>query len=333
MRIYRSVLSGLYAFLEDDCVTHAAALAYYTVFSLPPLCFLLVTVLTVSLSMVASDISAEERAKRIVVRHAATILGNQTIQEEVGAILTKNEEESRSWWRSFVGIAAVLIGATGVLSALQNALNQVWRVAPRRGSHQALHFLLKRILSLAMVLGFGFIMIVSFVVNTIIEVALKTVGDRLGLTYGWAGVANFIVSLFVIAILLAAIYRYLPDARIAWKDVVIAAVLASLLFAAGRALLQIYFEYADPAAQLGSAAASLAAILVWVYYTSMIVLLGAEFSKSWALHSHHKIIPEEGATRTTPPPKPIEPHSAHRESTPGDDVPATKDVAPTDDTA
>lgn len=314
MRIYRSITKGLYGFVEDDCATHAAALAYYTVFSLPPLCFLLVTVLTVSLSMVASDISAEERAKRIVVRHAATILGNETIQEEVGAILTANEEESRTWWKSLLGIGAVLVGATGVLAALQNSLNVVWRVAPRKGSHQAMHFLLKRILSLAMVLGFGFIMIVSFVVNTAIEVLLKTVGDRMGLTLGWASVANFIVALFVIAILLAAIYRYLPDARIAWRDVFIASILASLLFAVGRALLQVYFEFANPASQLGSAAASLAAILIWVYYTSMIVLLGAEFSKAWAVVNGRSIVPEPGATRTAPPPQPIEKKKSFRGS-------------------
>ena len=302
MRIYRSLMKSLSAFVEDDCTTHAAALAYYTVFSLPPLCFLLVTMLSISLSMVASDVSADERARRIVTRHAASILGNETIQEEVGAILTANEKESRTWWKSLIGIAAVVIGATGVLSALQNALNSVWRVAPRKGSHQALHFVLKRILSLAMVLGFGFLLIVSFIINTIIEFVLKSVGDRMGLTWGWASAANFIVALLVIAILLAAIYRYLPDARIAWKDVYMAAILASLLFALGRTILQVYFEYANPAAQLGSAAASLAVVLIWVYYTSMIVLLGAEFSKAWATEQGHRVVPEPGAARTTPPP-------------------------------
>jgi membrane protein len=307
MRFYRSFISGVSAFVADDCPTLAAALAYYTVFSLPPLCFLLITTLTVSLSMFSSDISAEERAKRIVVRHAATILGNQTIQEEVGAILTANEQESRTWWKSLLGIGAVLVGASGVLSALQNSLNRVWCVAPRKRSHQALRFVRKRIISLAMVLGFGFILIVSFVVNAIIEVTLRRIGDFVGLSWGWANLANFIVALVVIAIMLAAIYRYMPDARIAWSDVLLAAVLASLLFAVGRAVLQLYFQYANPAAQLGSAAASLAAVLIWVYYTSMIVLLGAEFSKAWALEKGQKIVPEPGAARTAPsPPKPVE---------------------------
>ncbi len=298
MRVVRGLIDSFSSFVEDDCPTLAAALAYYTVFSLPPLLFLLVTVLTWSLSMFSSDESAELRAKRIVVRHAATILGNETIQEEVGSILTTNEQESRSWWKSLIGVAAVLIGASGVLSALQNSLNRVWRVTPRKGSRQAVRFVIKRLVSLAMVLGFGFILIVSFVINTVIEVMLHTIGEQIGMAEGLAQVANHLVSFAVITILLAAIYRYMPDATIDWRDVFLASVLASLLFSLGKAVLQWYFEIADPAAQLGSAAASLAAVLIWVYYSSMIMLLGAEFSKSWAKIQHRHIAPEPGAMKT-----------------------------------
>lgn len=303
VKLFRSTMGSFYSFSEDDCATLAAAVAYYTVFSLPPLIFLLVTVLTASLSLFSSNVNAEERAKRIVVRHASSILGNPTIQQEVGAILTANENESRTWWKSLLGIGAVLVGATGVLSALQNSLNRVWKVAPRKGSHQAMHFLLKRILSLAMVLGFGFILIVSFVINTVIEVVLQSIGEHLGMTLELASITNYLVSFVAISILLAAIYRYMPDARVEWRDVFIAAVLTSLLFSAGRAVLQWYFELANPAAQLGSAAASLAAVLIWVYYTAMILLLGAEFSKHWALINGRSIIPEPGAARTEPAPK------------------------------
>ncbi len=303
MRVVRGLMDSFAGFMEDDCPTLAAALAYYTVFSLPPLIFLLVTVLTWSLTVFTDNASAEERAKRIVIRHAATILGNETIQEEVGAILTNNEQESRSWWKSLLGIAAVLIGASGVLSALQNSLNRVWRVTPRKSSKQAVRFVLKRIVSLTMVLGFGFILIVSFIINTVIAIMLNTIGERLGIAEGLAGAANHLISFAVITILLAAIYRYMPDARIHWRDVLLASVLASLLFALGKAVLQWYFEIADPAAQLGSAAASLAAVLIWVYYSSMIMLLGAEFSKSWAKIQGRTIVPEPGAIQTPPSPK------------------------------
>lgn len=298
MRVVHGLVDSFSSFMEDDCPTLAAALAYYTVFSLPPLIFLLVTVLTWSLTVFSDDASAEERAKRIIVRHAATILGNETIQEEVGAILSTNEKESRSWWKSFLGIAAVLVGASGVLSALQNSLNRVWHVTPRKNSQQALRFLLKRVVSLTMVMGFGFILIVSFVINTIIEVALHMIGERLGMAESLAQVANHLVSFAVITVLLAAIYRYMPDARILWRDVFLASVLASLLFSLGKAVLQWYFEIANPAAQLGSAAASLAAVLIWVYYSSMIMLLGAEFSKSWAKIQGRRIVPEPGARKT-----------------------------------
>lgn len=285
-------------FVADDCPTLAAALAYYTVFSLPPLLFLLVTMLTASLSLFSSTQQAEKRARQVVQLHAASLLGNQTIQEEVGQILTSNAEESRSWWKSVVGIGAVVIGATGVLSAMQNAFNRVWQVKPSSDSQQAWRFLIKRVVSLAIVLGFGFILLVSFIVNTIIAFCVNLVGNRLGLTSSLASAANFAVSLVVIAVMLAAMFRYLPDARIRWRDAAVGASLASLMFALGRALLQMYFEIANPAAQLGSAAASLAAILIWVYYTSMIVLLGAEFSKAWAKSHGHVTPPEPGAVHT-----------------------------------
>ncbi len=300
MKLLRALREAIGSFIEDDCPTLAAAVAYYTVFSLPPLLFLLITVLTVSISAFSGTTGAEERARKLIEIHAANILGNQDIQKEVGAILKTNEKETRTWWKSAIGIGAVIVGASGVLAALQNALNRVWKVAPRKGSHQAWRFLLKRALSLAMVLGFGFILIVSFTVNTIIEVVLTTIGDQVGLTLAWANVANVIVSFFVIAILLAGIYRYLPDARIQWRDVFWAACISSLLFAVGKLILQFYFEVANPAAQLGSAAASLAAIFIWVYYTSMIVLLGAEFSKHWTLLSGHRVVPLTGAARTAP---------------------------------
>ncbi len=149
-----------------------------------------------------------------------------------------------------------------------------------------------------MVLGFGFILIVSFVINTVIEVALHSIGERLGVAENLAQTANHLVSFGVITVLLAAIYRYMPDARIQWRDVILASVIASLLFTLGKAVLQWYFEMADPAAQLGSAAASLAAVLIWVYYSSMIMLLGAEFSKSWAKIQGRRIVPEFGARKT-----------------------------------
>ncbi len=111
-----------------------------------------------------------------------------------------------------------------------------------------MRFVVKRLVSFTIILGFGFILTVSFVINTVIEVTMQNVGQRLGMAEGLAQVANYCVSFLVITILLAAIYRYMPDARVRWRDVALAAVLASLLFSLGKAVLQWYFELADPAA-------------------------------------------------------------------------------------
>ncbi|WP_236621087.1 YihY/virulence factor BrkB family protein [Rhodopirellula sallentina] len=284
-------------FSKNNCSTLAAALAYYTAFALPPLLYLLLTVLTFGLSVMYDTEQAEAQAQQVLTSQAAQMLGNQAATEQVSTILENNDQASGKWWKTLLSFAGIVVGATGVVAALQAALNQVWEVQPDPESTGWKNFLVKRLLSFAMILGLGFLLLVSLVVSSV----LAAIGGQLGGWIGMSGMAasavNFAVQGLVVLIIFAAIFKFMPDAEVRWRDVFVGAVITTTLFLLGRWGLELYFSYSDPGAQLGAAAASLAVLLVWVYYSAMIVLLGAEATQVYAMKYGHGIRPENGAVR------------------------------------
>ncbi|MFO1064890.1 MAG: YhjD/YihY/BrkB family envelope integrity protein [Pirellulales bacterium] len=159
--------------------------------------------------------------------------GNADIQKEVGQILSANESESRSWWKSVVGFVGVLVGASGVLVGHAERVQSRLVATPAADGRAAVRFLIKRVISLAMILGLGFILLVSFVVNTIISFVVDFIGSRFSEVETLVAPMNFFASLLIIACMLAAMYRYLPDARVTQRDASVGALFASLLFAVG----------------------------------------------------------------------------------------------------
>lgn len=284
-------------FSNDNCTTLAAALAYYTVFALPPLLFLLLMVLTAGMSTLYEGEQAEAKARSTINDQAAAMIGNQQISDEIATILEKNQQASGKWWKTLISFAGILIGATGVVAALQAAMNQVWDVKPDPQESGFKDVLWKRVFSLGMILGLAFLLLISLAVSTV----LTGIGDRVGALIGISGIAaeliNFAVQAAVLIVVFAAIFKFMPDATVRWKDVAVGAALTTILFLAGRYAMQWYFQFAEPGAQLGSAAASLAVLLVWVYYTSMIVLFGAEATQVYATHYGHGIKPERYAVK------------------------------------
>jgi membrane protein len=286
--VFRLLKDGFNSFFEDDCPTMAAALSYYTVFSLPPLLVLLLTILGAVLDPqdIQGTIESQIRAAMGPAGAAQirTILANADRPESGGAL------------PAVLGVMALLLGATGVFGQLQAALNKAWGVAPDPSKGGIKYMLLKRIFGIGMVLGLAFILLVSLVVSAV----LSAFGDRLGrfLPEGLSApvleAINFAGSLAVIALLFAAIFKVMPDARIAWSDVRVGAVATALLFVAGKFVLGLYLGRSNPGEAFGAAGA-LALMLVWIYYSSMIVLLGAEFTQVWAEHRGRGIMPEKGA--------------------------------------
>ncbi len=277
-------------FIEDDCPTMAAALSYYTVFSLPPLLVLLLTLLGALFDPQDVQGTLETQIQGLMGPSGA---------EQVRTILANADRPgSGNVVATVLGIVALVIGATGVFGQLQAALNKAWNVGPDPDQGGIKSFLLKRVFSLGMVLGLAFVLLVSLVLSA----ALTAFGDSLagflpdGLSEPVLHAINFVISFAVITLLFAAIFKILPDATIGWRDVWVGATFTAFLFTVGKFLLGLYLGSSNPGEAFGAAGA-LALMLVWIYYTSMIVFLGAEFTETWAERRGRGIVPEKGAVR------------------------------------
>ena len=284
-------------FSDDGCTTLAAALAFYTAFALPPLLYLLLTVLTFGMSVVYDTERAEERAQAVLESQAAQMLGNRAATENIHTILEKNEEAKGKWWKTLISFAGIIAGATGVVAALQHALNQVWGVIPDPRTAGILNFFIKRVVSLAMILGLGFVLLVSLVITSVIAGLGHQISTTFGISDVSASVVNYAVQALVVLVVFAAIFKFMPDAIVHWRDVLVGATLTTALFLLGRLAMQVYFTHATPGAQLGAAAASFAVFLMWVYYTAMIVLLGAEATEVYTEMYGRGIKPAKNAVR------------------------------------
>jgi membrane protein len=258
-----------------------AALSFYTVFSLAPLAILVLSLV----SMVV-----ERRAARAeIVGQFRNFVGNEGA-EVMEMILTQTAAESAGILGTIVGFVVLLIGASGVFGELQDSLNQIWGVSSKR--HPVFILVKERIFSFAMVFVMGFLMLVSFLFSAAVAAAGGWLHARCpGLDASW-DFGNAIISLIVIAMLFALIYRMVPDTRIAWRDVWLGAVIAAVLFELGKFLLGFYFGRSAIASSYG-AAGSLVIILVWVFYSAQILFFGAAFTRVYALrYGSHRTVEE-----------------------------------------
>ena len=287
MQLLKDTFKG---FSEDDAPTMAAALSYYTVFSLPPLLVLLLTLLGAVLD--PQDIQGTIEAQ---MREA---MGAQGANQVHTILANADRPGSGGLVATILSVVALMIGATGVFSQLQAALNKAWGVAPDPAKGGIKNMLAKRVFGIGMVLGLAFILLVSLVVSAMLSAFGEELGRFLpsGLSAPVLQAINFVGSLAVIAVLFGAIFKVLPDAEIAWRDVAVGAVVTALLFVAGKFALGLYLGRSNPGEAFGAAGA-LALMLVWIYYSSMIVLLGAEFTQAWAERRGSGIVPEKGAVR------------------------------------
>ena len=272
-------------FLDDECMVRAAALAYYTVFALPPLLVLLITVVGV--------VWDPQDFQGALDRQFTGLVGPEAARTIQGMIQSADENRSRSIATTILGIGALLFGATGVMLQLQGALNRAWGVTPDPAQGGWKRFVGKRLLSLGMVLGIAFMLIASLAVT-----AFATAAGSM-LTFIPAPVleaVNFVLSIVMLTVLFALMFRIVPDAVIRWGDVWVGAVATSVLFVLGKFAIGLYLGRSAPGDPFGAAGA-LAVILVWIYYASIIVLFGAEFTQVWAERRGAAIEPEQGAIR------------------------------------
>ncbi|HSU65847.1 MAG TPA: YihY/virulence factor BrkB family protein, partial [Tepidisphaeraceae bacterium] len=190
--------------------------------------------------------------------------------------------------------AVLLFSATGVFIELQDSMNTIWGVKPKPGPF-IWGFIRNRILSLAMIFGIAFLLLISMFITTVLTGLVRHVaGSARPLVF----TADLVTSFVVLAAIFAAMFKFLPDARIAWRHVWLGALLTAALFTLGKYCLALYFKFASPTSAFG-AAGSLAAVLIWVYYSSFILFFGAEFTKVWVHHHAPRVAPEEHAVKVT----------------------------------
>jgi membrane protein len=275
-------------FIEDDCPTQAAALSYYTIFSLPPLLMVLLLIL-------GALVNPQDIRGQLEVQMGA--LMGPTATEQIRTILAQLHQPGGKALGTVLSIAALVLGATGAFGQLQAALNRAWEVAPdpRAGLKG---FLVKRLFSFGMILTVAFLLLVSLILSAALSAFGGALGRMLpdGLSATLLQVVNLGVSFVVITALFAMIFKVLPDARVAWRDVWVGATVTALLFVIGKFLIGFYLGRSNPGQAFG-AAGSLAVLFVWVYYSSMILLFGAEFTQAWVERNGNSIAPERGAVR------------------------------------
>jgi membrane protein len=270
--------------IDDKAPRLAAALAYYTLFSLAPLLIIAIGI--------AGMVFGEDAAQGRIMGEVQGMIGERGaafLQE----MLAASREPAHSVIATVVGVAVLLFGATGVFGQLQDAMNTIWEVqqSPGRGWRG---IAMDRFLSFAMVLGTGFLLLVSLALSAAFAALGEYVGGVLPVPEAALQTVNFAVSFGLTAFLFALIFKVVPDAKIAWRDVWIGAVLTALLFSIGKLLIGIYLGKSSVASTFG-AAASPVVLMVWIYYSAQILFLGAEFTQVYATRFGSRIRPARGA--------------------------------------
>jgi membrane protein len=263
---------SVFAWLDDYAPSMGAALAYYTVFSMGPLLIIVIAV--------AGLVFGEAAAQGEVVAQLREVLGVEGALAVQG-VLKSVSDPSRGLIATIVSVAVLLVGATSVLAELQSALDRIWKVPVTPENRGAWNFIQVRLWAFGMVLGLGFLLLTSLVISA----AIAALGEWWA---GWFGgwlllvqVINFVVSFAIITGAFAMIYKFLPRVTVAWQDVWTGAAVTALMFNVGKFLIGLYLGRSGVATGFG-AAGSLVVLLIWVYYSAQIFLLGAEFTRLYA---------------------------------------------------
>lgn len=279
---------------DHSASTQSAALAFYSVFSIAPV---LVVVIAIAGAAFGADTVRGE-----IVRQFGDLMGPGAAGAIETLLLAAAKREG-SGIANALGIATLLLGTTAVFVQLQEALNRIWDVAPRPGSMIG-SLLRKRFVSLTLVMGIGFLLLVSLALSAAISAAQGYLTQRLPLPLAIVSAANNVLGFLVVALVIALIYRVLPDARVEWSDVALGSVMTSALISLGKWLIGFYLGRTSVVTPYG-AAGSFVLILLWVYYVSWILLFGAELTRAHArIYRSARVEPEPGAMKVVTPDAP-----------------------------
>ena len=286
-KAWRFTKALMNAYVHDNTFEMGAALAYYTIFSIVPL---LVVIISVS-----GLIAGPDAIRGKVFADLNGLVGPDTAKA-LEEILGSAYMSGHGWLATVLGLITLVLGASGIFGALKSSLNRMWEIKPKP-RNSIIGFLLSRLLSFSFVLGLGFLMVVSFAINAVIEGFSDNLARALpelsivllaGLSTG--------ISVVVATGVFACLFKYLPDARVSWRDVFPGALFTTVLFGLGKYILAFYFTSSNPTSMFG-AAAGLISLLLWTFYSSQTFFLGAEFVYVWAKVHGRPIKPGPNAVR------------------------------------
>jgi membrane protein len=275
--------------LDRDPFRSTAVIAFYTIFSLPGLLVIIINL--------AGYFYGQEAVTRRISSEIEGMIGGNTAKD-IEAIIANASVNQDFTFASFIGIATLIFGATGVFYQLQQTLNLIWQVTPQP-KRKIVKMILDRIFSFGLILAVGFLLLVSLVLSALLTLLSEWVSYYFSETFVTLfRLLDFSLSLGVVTLLFAAIFKFLPDAKVPWTDVWVGAFVTALLFVVAKLALGFYFGHSNPASAYG-AAGTVILIMLWVSYAGSIILFGAEFTRIHADRRGAKVKPLEFAVSTT----------------------------------
>ncbi|NJW53265.1 YihY/virulence factor BrkB family protein [Salinimicrobium oceani] len=280
----RLLKNSYFSWNRNDPWARSATIAYYALFSLPSLLIIVVTIAGYFFGRKAVQGRIKEEVGEFIGLEASIAIENMIANAAL---------DQSSTWAVIFGFAFLIFGATGVFFQLKAAMNNIWNIAVKKNTVKRI--IINRIISLGMVLVLGLLLLISLVISTVI----KALRDYLAsiapaITTFLLGIADLLISFTIIMSLFAAIFKWLPDVKLKWKTTYLGAMLTTILFLVAEYLIGFYFGQSDPGSVYGGAS-SVVLILLWVYYTCLIVFFGAEFTVQYALYKREKVEPNEYA--------------------------------------
>lgn len=275
-------------FSDDKAIKLSASLAYYTIFSISPMLIVIISLCGIFFGAEAVEGRIYAEIHHMIGKEAALQVQNMIKNVDIG---------SGNYIATIIGLVTLLIGATGVFAEIQDSINLMWgiKVKYKKGW---LKLILNRLLSFSIVVSMGFVLMVSLLLSAFINIfSGKIIQYIPSLSAPLAEGINLVITFFVISILFAIIFKVLPDAKISWRDARIGSLITGVLFMLGKAAIGFYLSTNNLGFTYG-AATSIVVILLWVYYSSIILYFGAEFTQAYANRLGQKITPKEYAVFT-----------------------------------
>jgi membrane protein len=269
-RIWRLLRDSVQAFIADNALSRGASISFYTITSIGPVLFIIVAI--------AGLVFGEDAARGAIASQLSDLMGRASA-DLVQTALRSASGKSSGILASVVGAVTLFVTASGVFGEMQSALNAIWKAQPKGTTVSRL--MRARAASLGLVAALGFLLLVSLVISAILSGLTSYINAVLPFGASILQTLNFVISFGLISVLFAAIYKVLPDVKLYWADVLVGAVVTALLFNVGKFLIGFYLSHSAMASSYGAAGA-LIIVMLWIYYSAQIFLLGAEFTKIYA---------------------------------------------------